>query len=145
VDRGLDGMGGDDTTGLSLRYPPNTLAFDGQPIVRAPYATGLRGCGFAGSTFDLIRGPHWTVFVFSDDASDAHAFDDAPESVHIHRFGSGAIRDSQRHAVARYSAQPGTVVLIRPDCYVAARGAVSSAADLIAFVCSVEGSGPAPQ
>jgi 2-polyprenyl-6-methoxyphenol hydroxylase-like FAD-dependent oxidoreductase len=145
VDRGLDGMGGDDTTGLSLRYPPNTLAFDGQPIVRAPYATGLRGHGFAGSTFDLVRGPHWTVFVFSDDPSDAHAFDDAPESVHVHRIGSGAIHDSQGHAVTRYAAQPCTVVLIRPDGYIAARRAVSSAADLIAFVRGVEGSGPAPR
>ncbi|QQD77197.1 FAD-dependent monooxygenase [Curtobacterium sp. YC1] len=141
VDRGLDGMGGDDTTGLSLRYLPNTLAFDRQPIARAPYATGLRGRGFAGSTFDLIRGPHWTVFVFSDDASDAHAFDGTPENVHVHRIGAGAIEDSQGHAVARYAAQQGMVVLIRPDGYIAARQTVSSAADLLSFVRGVEGGG----
>lgn len=138
VDRGLDGMGGDDTTGLSLRYAPNTLSLDDQPAVRAPYATGLRGLGFAGSTFDLLRGPHWTVFVFSDDPEDMRALEAAPADVHVHRIGAGAIEDSRGQAATWYAPAHDAVVLIRPDGYIAARRPVSAATNVLAHIRTVE-------
>jgi 2-polyprenyl-6-methoxyphenol hydroxylase-like FAD-dependent oxidoreductase len=138
VDRGLDGMGGDDTTGLSLRYPDTPLALDRQPATRAPYAAGLRGRGFAGSTFDLIRGPHWTVLVFSDDTADLDAFDAASEDVHVHRIGSGAIVDPTGLAAHRYGAVDGTVVLVRPDGYVAATADLTAAEVVLAHLRTVD-------
>jgi 2-polyprenyl-6-methoxyphenol hydroxylase-like FAD-dependent oxidoreductase len=131
VDRGLDGMGGDDTTGLSIAYGAGPLSLDGRPSVRAPYATGLRGDGFAGSTFDLLRGPHWTVLVFSDDPAATDTFASTPSDVHVHRIGAGAIVDAQGLATERYGATAGTVVLVRPDGYVAATVDLSSAGVIV--------------
>ncbi|WP_045743560.1 FAD-dependent oxidoreductase [Actinoplanes rectilineatus] len=120
VNKGFEGMGAD-TSGLSIAYPDSPLSLDGIRAERAPYATGLRGAGFAGSTFDLFRGPHWTVLLFSDDSADAELLTGLPADVHVHRIGSGAIQDAQGQAAERFRAAPGTIVLVRPDGYLAAR------------------------
>ncbi|GAA2469603.1 FAD-dependent oxidoreductase [Winogradskya humida] len=121
VNKGLAGMGGDVTTGLAISYPAGPVSLDGTSAERAPYAAGLRGPGFAGSTFDLFRGPHWTIIVFCDSANSTDSFTGLPAGVHVHRIGTGAILDPMSTAATRFGAGPDSVVLIRPDGYIAAR------------------------
>ncbi|MDQ3789326.1 MAG: FAD-dependent monooxygenase [Actinomycetota bacterium] len=128
VNKGLAGMGGEVTTGLAISYPASSLSLDGSRADRAPYATGLRGPGFAGSTFDLFRGPHWTILVFSDHGNSTESFAELSADVHVHRIGTGAILDPQGTAAARFDTGPDTVVLVRPDGYIAARVPVREAA-----------------
>jgi 2-polyprenyl-6-methoxyphenol hydroxylase-like FAD-dependent oxidoreductase len=128
VTKGLEGMGDDDTTGLTLGYRHSALSLDGIPARRAPYATGLRGPGFGGSTFDLLRGPHWSIFVFSDHDADVAPFAGLPKNVHVHRIGAGAISDPTGAAATRFDTQRGTVVAIRPDGYIAAHVPANAAA-----------------
>ncbi|WP_191243560.1 aromatic-ring hydroxylase C-terminal domain-containing protein [Amycolatopsis deserti] len=121
VNKGLAGMGGEVTTGLAIGYPASSVSLDGSRADRAPYVAGLRGPGFAGSTFDLFRGPHWTMLVFSDHLNSTESFAGLSADVHVHRIGTGAILDPRGTAAARFGAGPDTVVLVRPDGYVAAR------------------------
>jgi 2-polyprenyl-6-methoxyphenol hydroxylase-like FAD-dependent oxidoreductase len=121
VNKGLAGMGGDVTTGLTISYPAGPVSLDGSRAERAPYATGLRGPGFAGTTFDLLRGPHWTILVFSDSKNSAEPFAELPADIHVHRIGSGAILDPRNTTATRFDVSPDTVVLVRPDGYLAAQ------------------------
>ncbi|MGW4591886.1 aromatic-ring hydroxylase C-terminal domain-containing protein [Amycolatopsis thermoflava] len=105
VNKGLAGMGGEVTIGLAIGYPVSSVSLDGSRADRAHYVVEFRGPGFAGSTFDLFRGPHWTILVFSDHGNSTASFAGLSGDVHVHRFGAG----------------PDTVVLVRPDGYVAAR------------------------
>ncbi|SFW71049.1 FAD-dependent oxidoreductase [Amycolatopsis australiensis] len=134
VNKGLASMGGEVTTGLAIGYPASSLSLDGRRAERAPYAAGLRGPGFAGSTFDLFRGPHWTILVFSDRADSTKSFAGLPADVHVHRIGTGAIHDSRGAAAARFDTGPETVVLVRPDGYIAARAPLGETAQVRAHV-----------
>jgi 2-polyprenyl-6-methoxyphenol hydroxylase-like FAD-dependent oxidoreductase len=109
----IRGVTDDTTTGLQIAYPHSALSHDGRGC-RTPFVTGLRGPGFAGSTYDLLRGPHWTAFAFTDIAElDLDGF--PYEEVHLHRFGVGAICDPDDSVKAAFGVENNTLILIRPD------------------------------
>ncbi|MFJ4653155.1 FAD-dependent monooxygenase [Nocardia sp. NPDC088792] len=116
------------TTGLGIRYgdrfAPRT---EGHPITgdRAPNVTGLRGPDFTGDLFDLTRGPQWTLLAFDTDG-DTTALTDGAESADLHAYrittvpGDG-ILDGNSEFQRFYTPEPGELILIRPDGYLAAR------------------------
>lgn len=69
LSQSLSTISDDLTSGLLISYRSSSLtrpyalphAASPFPGDRAPNATGLQGTGFAGSIFDLLRGPHWTL------------------------------------------------------------------------------------
>ena len=62
-----------------------------------------------------------TLATSMSDIASVKTSPDAPADVHVHRIGSGAILDSQNTAATRLGVDPDTVVLVRPDGYIAAR------------------------
>ena len=105
------------TTGLTIAYPDSPLTRDGAGH-RVPYVTGLRGPGFAGSTLDLVRGPHWTALAFTD-ATDVEVGSLPHDEILLHRIGTGAITDPDGALRAAFGVENDTLVLIRPDGYTA--------------------------
>ncbi|GAA2584436.1 FAD-dependent monooxygenase [Winogradskya consettensis] len=108
---------------LSLNYRGGPLAIDHRPspgAVRAgdrapdaPLAEGAR-------IFDLLRGPHWTLLAFDTPAPTM------PPSVHVVQ-----VDDPDGHAHRSYDIQEPTLILVRPDNYIAV--VTSHSADLLAF------------
>jgi 2-polyprenyl-6-methoxyphenol hydroxylase-like FAD-dependent oxidoreductase len=93
---------------------------------RAPDAPVLDAAGRAIRLFDLFRGPHATLLTFGDPAPIP-----VPDGVRAHavlpagRTATGtAVVDADGHAAAAYDVTDGTAVLVRPDGYVGAVGAV---------------------
>ncbi|WP_328609624.1 FAD-dependent monooxygenase [Amycolatopsis sp. NBC_00345] len=107
----------DFTPGLTIAYPRSALTHDGQGR-RVPYVTGLRGPGFAGTTMDLLRGPHWTALAFTDSA-DVGLGALRHDEIHLHRIGKGAITGPRGDVRAAFGVEDDTLVLIRPDGYTA--------------------------
>jgi 2-polyprenyl-6-methoxyphenol hydroxylase-like FAD-dependent oxidoreductase len=113
----IHGITDDRTTGLAIAYPKSALTHDDAGR-RTPYVTGLRGPGFAGTTFDLLRGPHWTALAFTDDP-DADLDGLRHREIRVHRLGEGAITDPHGAVRSAFGVENDTVVLIRPDDYTA--------------------------
>jgi 3-(3-hydroxy-phenyl)propionate hydroxylase len=89
---------------------PGTSMFD------APIATPSGDRGYLTDAF-IEAGTSFTLLEFSNGAAT-----DLPKDVGVIRIGSDrGLVDSDRLAVARYDAEPGTAYLLRPDGYVAAR------------------------
>ncbi|MGH9061149.1 MAG: FAD-dependent monooxygenase, partial [Acidimicrobiales bacterium] len=105
------------TTGLTIAYPDSPLTHDGAGR-RVPYRAGLLGPGFAGSTLDLVRGPHWTALAFTD-ATDVELGTVAYDEILLHRIGKGAITDPDDALRSAFGVENDTLVLIRPDGYTA--------------------------
>ena len=142
VSRAVHGITDEHTTGLSIAYPRSPLSLDGAGE-RVPYVAGLRGPGFAGSTLDLLRGPHWTALAFTDDADrDLPAFRH-PE-VRLHRIGAGAITDPHGAARAALGIEGDTMVLIRPDGYTALSAPLQQATTLPEVLRAVLPDDPGP-
>jgi 2-polyprenyl-6-methoxyphenol hydroxylase-like FAD-dependent oxidoreductase len=114
----MHGISDDLTSGLTVAYPDSPLTRDGGGH-RAPYVTGLNGPDFAGTTFDLFRGPHWTLLAFTDDAETAELRALGDDEVHVHRIGQGSITDPHDAARTAFGVEPDTLVVVRPDGYVA--------------------------
>jgi 2-polyprenyl-6-methoxyphenol hydroxylase-like FAD-dependent oxidoreductase len=98
---------------ISYRHRPGRLV----PGDRAPDAPVVDAHGKPARLFDLFRGPHPTRLVFGGAA---------PAEPHTYavlrpgrRAGGCAVVDVDGHAFAAYGASDGTVVLIRPDGYLA--------------------------
>ncbi|MGW4714218.1 FAD-dependent monooxygenase [Nocardia sp. NPDC004260] len=127
------------TNQLAIAYPDSALTLRGEdrcrgprPGDRAPDARGVAADGTPTRLFDITRGTHWTVVGFGEEAAAAlrelagtsddavrtcMATDNAPASDHtdITRILIGS------EARRLFRVQPGTLVLIRPDGYLAAR------------------------
>ncbi|WP_235847621.1 FAD-dependent monooxygenase [Paenibacillus tuaregi] len=75
LSQSLSTVSDDLTSGLLISYRSSSLTHPSDQINvtrsfpgdRAPNATGLQGNGVAGSVFDLLRGPHWTLLAFAND------------------------------------------------------------------------------
>jgi 2-polyprenyl-6-methoxyphenol hydroxylase-like FAD-dependent oxidoreductase len=97
---------GDEVHQLGVHYRGGPLATDRRPAP-GPLTAGDRAPDSPlpdGRLFDLLRGPHWTLL----------AFGTRPPA--ITGLPAYPIRDDQASAI--YHADPGTLVLIRPDGYV---------------------------
>ncbi|MFI1917825.1 FAD-dependent monooxygenase [Nocardia sp. NPDC020380] len=128
VSSALDELADDMTTGLGIHYgdqfEPRTAD---HPITgdRAPNATGLRASEFTGDLFDLTRGPQWTLLAF-DTGSEATTLIEHAGSADLHAYritstpGDG-ILDADGEFQRFYTPEPGELILIRPDGYLAAR------------------------
>jgi 2-polyprenyl-6-methoxyphenol hydroxylase-like FAD-dependent oxidoreductase len=119
------------TTGLGIRYSDGLAArASGRPEAgdRAPNATGL--CGPA-DLFDLTRGPQWTLLAYDIDCSATALVTDV-ESADLHTYritttpGDG-IFDGDGEFARIYAPDPGELILIRPDGYLATRMAATDA------------------
>lgn len=73
--------------------------------------------------FDLLRGTHWTLLAF--DYPRELLLDKAePDHLHVHRIGTDQLtdlHDTEGHVQHSYRPQPGELILVRPDGYIAAR------------------------
>lgn len=138
----LGALSDDLTSGLPVAYPTSSLTLPGSggslpmPGHRAPDAAGLRGQGFRGSLHDLLQGAQWTLLAFTD-GEGPRLSGVARELVHVHRIGTTtvtAIEDSRGEAHRAYRPQPGELVLVRPDGYLAARVPASEEQRLVDYL-----------
>jgi hypothetical protein len=82
--------------------------------------------------FDLTRGGRFTVLVFGDNiAVDASPFDLRTLHVVGQPAGLDEIADSEGHLARAYGATNSTLVLIRPDGYIAL---ISDVGDVLAVL-----------
>jgi hypothetical protein len=107
---------------------------------RAPDAPCLDRRGRPVRLFDLQRGPHWTLLGFGprpvwpgepDSVPVRPLWPARPTGPQLHVFGIGPagssesdrfdVVDSAGHAAAGYAAEPGELVLIRPDGHIGLR------------------------
>lgn len=114
---------------LALNYRNGPLSVEQRPVPgkvvagdRAPDAP-CQVDGHPTSLFDLFRGPHWTVMTFGA----------AGVVVQQGETADGkAVVDVDGHIRDAYGAEPGTILLIRPDGYVGL--ATMSAADVAPYL-----------
>jgi len=138
----LAGIGdGKMNTGLGIHYRDSRMTYPGgsdvtagpRPGDRAPQVTGLEGEQFHGGLFDLLRGMHYSLFVW--DHSAPVIFDNAkPTHMHVHRIGpdSGSpLVDAKGEFQRVYQPYAGELILVRPDGYLLARIPAGQEADLI--------------
>jgi len=147
----LAGIADDVTTGLPISYPDSPLTLHSpqqhatpvRPGDRAPDANGLRRAGTTSSLFDLLRGPHWTLITFEQAEPLALDHTETPH-LHIHRIGStpgNDVVDTLGEFARHYQADPGDVLLIRPDGYLAARVRAEGEVDVYAHLTTYRGLG----
>ncbi len=124
-------MGGSEVRQLGLGYRGSELSReftdrDGRLRAgdRAPDARCVDGNGVTVRLFDLFRGPHWTLLGFG--AGSAVAIREAATRRPGEAFlvaPDGDVVDVDGHAADTYGVTDDTLVLVRPDGYVAAIGA----------------------
>ncbi|NRQ36521.1 3-(3-hydroxyphenyl)propionate hydroxylase [Nonomuraea sp. NN258] len=106
------------TSELDIAYPASPLTLRAEdrrrprPGERAPDAYGP-----GGRLFDIMRGTHWTLLGFGARTTAALR---AAEAAHP-GVTSHVVTDHRHQARRLYHARPGTLVLIRPDGYIATR------------------------
>jgi 2-polyprenyl-6-methoxyphenol hydroxylase-like FAD-dependent oxidoreductase len=119
---------------LDLGYPESSLTLE-KPARsagiragdRAPDAPVGGAAGQATRLFELLKGPHWTLFGYE---ADRGVVDPHP-NLHIHTLGAGGdVIDDGGHFRRAYALSPGDWVLVRPDGYVGAIVASPDAAAL---------------
>jgi 2-polyprenyl-6-methoxyphenol hydroxylase-like FAD-dependent oxidoreductase len=138
----LAGIGdGKMNTGLGIHYRDSRMTRPGdgevtagpQPGDRAPNVTGLAGEQFRGGLFDLLRGMHYSLFVW--DHAAPVVFDNAkPTHMHVHRIGpdeGSPIVDTKGEFERVYQPYAGELILVRPDGYLLARIPAGQEMDLI--------------
>ncbi|RKT53594.1 FAD-dependent monooxygenase [Saccharothrix australiensis] len=136
-------------SGLGIHYRTSPLVHPGGPASgpvpgdRAPNVGGLRGEGFSGDLFDLMRGPHWSLIAYED--TDPVIFDNAkPTHMHVHRIGStsdSAIVDGEGEFQRVYHPHPGELILIRTDGYLIARVPADREKDVIEHLAPFRSTG----
>ncbi|MEK4660717.1 FAD-dependent monooxygenase [Priestia sp. FSL H7-0729] len=134
LSQSLSTISDDLTSGLLISYRSSSIIRPSAlthaaclcPGDRAPNATGLQGTGFAGSIFDLLRGPHWTLLVFADHTHPSlNNFTN--DELHVHHIlpsnvvGAEGIIDAAGNAYRIYDVASEELILIRPDGYIALR------------------------
>ncbi|WP_340029114.1 FAD-dependent monooxygenase [Paenibacillus sp. FSL H7-0940] len=147
LSQSLSTISDDLTSGLLISYRPSSLTRPSAgtnatrllPGDRAPNARGLQGTGFAGSVFDLLRGPHWTLLAFANyiDPSLKNFTNDA---LHLHYIlpskveGAEGIIDTAGNAYRVYDVASKELVLIRPDGYIALRTSIDDTASILNYL-----------
>jgi 2-polyprenyl-6-methoxyphenol hydroxylase-like FAD-dependent oxidoreductase len=125
---------GDEERQLGLSYCGGPLAPAGAPATRKLHA-GDRApdapCAGPGTSrlFEVLQGPHFTVLAFGHDATEALPGLPWPaEGAQLHRYAvrdgrrvdSGYLSDATGQLASIYGVDGSTLVLIRPDGYIAA-------------------------
>ncbi|SFE46256.1 2-polyprenyl-6-methoxyphenol hydroxylase [Actinacidiphila alni] len=119
-DKGISTRRDASTLQLGVNYRGSALARDDRDDTaslragdRAPDATGLTTVDGELRLFDLLRGGRFTVLDFGDAA--------VPGALRVvtQPAGPGEIADTEGHLAAAYGATDRTLVLIRPDGYIA--------------------------
>lgn len=116
-----------ETRQLDIGYADSSIAFEkperGNSLLssllkagdRAPDAP-IKMAGKAIHVFDLLKGPHWTLFGY-----DVQKIVPLREGLNIHHFSKvGDLADDQKLFQRFYNVKAGDWVLIRPDGYVGA-------------------------
>lgn len=119
-DKGISTRRDASTLQLGVSYRGSTLARDDRDGTaalragdRAPDATGLMTVESEQRLFDLLRGGRFTLLDFGESP--------VPGALRVVRqpTGPGEIADAKGHLAAAYGATDRTLVLIRPDGYIA--------------------------
>jgi len=156
VSQSLSTLSDDMTSGLLISYRSSSLthpsartnATRSLPGDRAPNATGLQGTSFAGSVFDLLRGPHWTLLAFAD-CIDPSLKSFTNDELHVHYIlpsrveGSEGIIDTAGNAYRIYDVASQELVLIRPDGYIALRTSIDDTASILTYLHFIDAAGDA--
>ncbi|WP_433939873.1 FAD-dependent monooxygenase [Paenibacillus lautus] len=133
LSQSLSTISDDLTSGLLISYRSSSLTRPSArtnvtrslPGDRAPNAEGLQGTGFAGSVFDLLRGPHWTLLAFVNRTDHLSLENFTYDELHVHCIlpshveGAEGIIDAAGNAYRIYDVASEELVLIRPDGYIA--------------------------
>ncbi|MFT3923768.1 MAG: FAD-dependent monooxygenase [Myxococcales bacterium] len=110
---------GADTKQLGTNYRDSSLSVDVDISPGVRLRSGDRAPDAVTNTgrlFDVFRGAHFTVLAFGADAARVQAQDARVRSVHVSdSFDRGG------KIAAAYQAVPGSVVVVRPDGYIASR------------------------
>ncbi|GAA3886252.1 FAD-dependent monooxygenase [Saccharothrix violaceirubra] len=120
---GVPGKRGDETFQLHLNYRGGPLATAGRSGDRAPDATCVVD-GEPTRLFDLMRGPGFVVFGVDVSVADVRA---AHPEVAAYRLA-----DPDGSFAQGYDVAPGTLVLVRPDGYIATTSA--DPAEIVAYL-----------
>lgn len=115
---------GRDVQQLDIGYPGSPLALENPGRLqglfagdRAPDAPLRGAAGQSMRLFELLKGPHWTLFGYQVKRADVPA----RAGLHIHRIGPGGeLIDESGHFRGAYTVSPGDWVLVRPDGYIGA-------------------------
>ncbi|GBF77536.1 FAD-binding monooxygenase [Paenibacillus sp. 598K] len=158
LSQSLSDVTDDLTSGLLVSYRLSSLSRSSArtnaarvlPGDRAPNAERLQGAGFAGTVFDLLRGPHWTLLAFVASTDRLPLADLACDQLHVHRIlnaqaeGAGAtdaaeaaILDTAGNAYRIYDVASEELVLIRPDGYIALRASVEDTASVSHYLHAI--------
>lgn len=131
-----------ETQQLDIGYAGSSLAQDtrdhGEAALlagdRAPDAPLLGAAGRRVRVFDLLRGPHWTLFGIGSDRTQLAR----RANVEVHILGEGkALRDDGGHFRTAYGVAAGDWILIRPDGYIGAITDATHLGELEAYMDSV--------
>ncbi|GAA1559767.1 FAD-dependent oxidoreductase [Kribbella lupini] len=133
------------TMQLGVNYRGSSLARDDRDETavlragdRAPDAPALMTMDGERRLFELTRGGRFTVLSFGPEPA-VGALPFGPRSLHVvgKPTGSGGIADAEGHLAGAYGATDTTIVLIRPDGYVAVisdAGDISAVSDYLAEI-----------
>lgn len=151
LSQSLSTISDDLTSGLLISYrsSPLTLPSAGTNVTRslpgnrAPNAEGLQGTEFAGSVFDLLRGPHWTLLAFVNRTDHLSLENFTCDEFHVHcilpsniEVAEGII-DTAGNAYRIYDVASDELVLIRPDGYIALRASINDTASISNYLNSI--------
>ncbi|SCY08229.1 2-polyprenyl-6-methoxyphenol hydroxylase [Paenibacillus polysaccharolyticus] len=151
LSQSLSTVSDDLTSGLLISYRSSSLTLPSHqanvtrsmPGDRAPNAKGLQSAEFTGDVFDLLRGPHWTLFAFVNRTDHLSLMDFTFDELHTHCIvpshveGEECIIDAAGNAYKMYDITSETLLLIRPDGYIALRTSIEDSAQILQYLNSM--------
>lgn len=151
LSQSLSTVSDDLTSGLLISYRSSSLTIPSLqanvtrliPGDRAPNAGSLQGAEFTGDVFDLLRGPHWTLLAFVNLTDHLFLQDFTFDKLHTHCIvpshvkGEACIIDKADNAYRMYDITSETLILIRPDGYIALRTSMNDSALILQYLNSI--------
>lgn len=151
LSQSLSTISDDLTSGLLVSYRSSSLTSPSVqtsstrslPGDRAPDAECLQGAGFNGSLFDLLRGIHWTLLAFVDRTEHPSLQEFIVYELHVHCIlpshaeETESIIDTAGDAYRIYDITRETLILIRPDGYIALRISIEDSASILQYLNSI--------
>lgn len=151
LSQSLSTISDDLTSGLLISYRSSSLTRPSArtnvtrslPGDRAPNAEGLQGTDFAGSVFDLLRGPHWTLLAFVNRTDHLSLENFTYDELHVHCILPSHVErvegiiDAAGNAYRIYDVVSKELVLIRPDGYIALRTSIDDTASISNYLNSI--------